>query len=358
MPDSLDAWLARDLWGIPFRAWLIALAVSLASAGALLFFRRLVITRWKAIAERTETKIDDFLVAVISRTSAPLLLGAALAIGALTLNLTEGVRRWVALALTALVIVQVGAWFSWLVRLYVEHRFGEGADEDPSKRTGMAILRIMAQTAVWSLVALLLLDQVGVDITALIAGLGVVGIAVGLALQSVLGDLFASVSILLDKPFVVGDFIIVGDFSGTVEEIGIKTVRVRGLGGEQVIFANNDLLQSRLRNFKSMQERRILFQIGIVYETPVDKVEAVPAIIREIIEATENTRFDRAHFIRYGDFALVFEVVYYVQGNEFVTYADAQQKINLEIFRRLQAQGIDFAYPTQTLLLRQESPAS
>jgi len=167
----------------------------------------------------------------------------------------------------------------------------------------------------------------------------------------VLGDLFASISIVLDKPFVIGDFIIVGDMLGTVEHIGIKTTRVRSLFGEQLIFSNNDLLNSRIRNYKRMDERRIVFSIGVVYQTPYEKLSAIPGMVREIVEAQEQTRFDRAHFSKFGDFALIYEIVYYVKIPDYNAYMDIQEAINLEIYRKFQEQGIEFAYPTQTVFV-------
>jgi small-conductance mechanosensitive channel len=214
------------------------------------------------------------------------------------------------------------------------------------------MLALAARVGLWALVLLVALDNLGVNITALVAGLGVGGVAVALATQNILGDLFASVSILLDKPFVPGDFVVVGDFMGTVEQIGIKTTRVRSLGGEQIVFANNDLLQSRLRNYKRMGERRALFRVGVTYQTPVDKVVAIPEMLRTIVQNQTGTRFDRAHFASYGDFALTFEVVYYVLSPDYNRFMDVQQAINLDVFRTFHGQAIEFAYPTQTLLLQ------
>ncbi len=175
---------------------------------------------------------------------------------------------------------------------------------------------------------LLALDNLGVDVTALVAGLGVGGIAVALAVQSILGDLFASLSIVLDKPFVIGDFIIVGDLLGTVENVGIKTTRVRSLSGEQLIFSNADLLNSRIRNYGRMYERRVVFTVGVTYDTPRHKLE---------------------------DFSLDFETVYYVQDPAYNLYMDIQQAINLELYQRFADEGIEFAYPTQTLFLAKET---
>jgi small-conductance mechanosensitive channel len=188
----------------------------------------------------------------------------------------------------------------------------------------------------------------------LIAGLGVGGIAVALAAQNILGDLFASLSIVVDKPFVVGDFIVIDDFLGTVDRIGLKTTRLRSLSGEQLIFSNADLLKSRIRNYRFMRERRIVFSFGVEYETPLPALETIPGTVREIIEAQERTRFDRAHFKSYGASALDFEVVYYVLVPEFNTYMDIQQAINFELFRRFADAGIGFAYPTQKLYVSRQ----
>ena len=206
-------------------------------------------------------------------------------------------------------------------------------------------------TWISGVVLLLALDNLGVDITALVAGLGVGGIAVALAVQNILGDLFASLSIVLDKPFEVGDFIVVGEFLGTVENVGLKTTRVRSLGGEQLVFANSDLLGARVRNYKRMQERRILFRFGVLYQTPPDQLEQIPVMVREIIEALPEVRFDRAHFFTFGDSSYDFEVVYWMQTPEYNRYMDTQQAINLALVRRFAEADIDFAYPTRTLFV-------
>jgi small-conductance mechanosensitive channel len=169
----------------------------------------------------------------------------------------------------------------------------------------------------------------------------------------VLGDIFNSLSIVLDKPFEVGDYVVVGDIRGNVERIGIKTTRLRSLTGEQIIFANSDLVGSRIQNFKSLTERRALFQFGVTYQTPAAKLEEIPAMVRKIIEGVGLTRVDRVHFASYGDSALLFEVVYYVLSREYVDYMDVQHEINLALFRTFEGEGIEFAYPTQTLYLKQ-----
>jgi small-conductance mechanosensitive channel len=202
------------------------------------------------------------------------------------------------------------------------------------------------------IVFLLILDNLGVNITGLVAGLGIGGIAVALAVQNILGDLFASLSIVLDKPFMIGDYVVVDTLSGTVEHIGLKTTRIRSLSGEQLIFSNNDLLKSRIRNYKRMEERRIVFGFGVIYQTPVEKLIRIKKQVAEIIEKQEHARLDRVHFKEYGDSSLNFEVVYFVDDPAYALYMDIQENINLELFRRFTEEGIEFAYPTRTLYVQ------
>jgi len=199
---------------------------------------------------------------------------------------------------------------------------------------------------------LLILDNFGVNITGLVAGLGIGGIAVALAVQNILGDLLASLSIVLDKPFVIGDFIVVDSLSGTIEHIGLKTTRIRSLNGEQLIFSNNDLLKSRIRNFKRMSERRVVFHLGVVYQTSLEQLKIIKKIVAEIIEKRQKVRFDRVHFKEYSSSSLIYEVVYYVSSPDFNVYMDIQETINLEILQRFQEEKIEFAYPTQTLYVQ------
>jgi small-conductance mechanosensitive channel len=177
-------------------------------------------------------------------------------------------------------------------------------------------------------------------------------VAIALAAQSVLGDLFASLSIILDKPFVLGDTITVDDLSGTVEHIGLKTTRVRSSSGEQLVFSNNDLLRSRIHNLKRMRERRVAFTIGVTYETPLAKLTGLSALLRDIVQAQPRVRWERADFKSYGDSALVFEVVYFVLDPDGNLHLDTQHAINFAIFEQFRRHGIEFAHPTHTILLR------
>ena len=237
------------------------------------------------------------------------------------------------------------------IRAYVATYTDRKITDDPASVTTIRALGFLATAVVWAAVFLVALDNLGVRVTAMVAGLGIGGVAIALAVQNILGDLFASLSIILDKPFVYGDFISVGDMSGTVEKVGLKTTRIRSISGEQLIFSNSDLLQSRVRNYKRMMERRVVFSIGVVYRTTREQLEAIPGIIRDAIEALPQLRFDRAHFKTFGPSSLDVEVVYYVLSPDFSIYMDRQQAINLTILDRFNDAGIDFAFPTSTVLI-------
>jgi len=228
-----------------------------------------------------------------------------------------------------------------LIQTYTQKNLGT----DAARVTTVTTLGFLARLALWTVIALLVLQNVGVNVTALVTGLGIGGIAVALAAQNVLGDLLASLSIMLDKPFVLGDFIIVGDQMGTVEKIGIKTTHLRSLSGEQLIISNADLLKSRIRNCKRMQERRIAFTVGVSYQTPPEKVELVSKLLREAVERETNIRFDRAHFKGFAASALEFETVYFVLSPDYNLYMDIQQSMNLWLLNRFAEEGIKFAFP-------------
>jgi small-conductance mechanosensitive channel len=220
---------------------------------------------------------------------------------------------------------------------------------DAARQRNLKGIMTVIKVLVWGLGIALLLDNLGYRISAVIAGLGIGGIAVALAAQTILGDLFSYFSIFFDRPFETGDFIIVDDYLGSVEHIGIKTTRLRSLSGEQIIFSNTDLTSSRLRNYKRMDTRRVLFTIGVTYQTPLSQLKEIPELLAEIIRGREDSIFDRAHFFSYGDFSLIFEVVYYVKSKDYGVYMDIQQEINFAIMDEFEKRGIEFAYPTQTL---------
>lgn len=338
------------------RTWLIAAGVFAATLVVLVGIRELVVRRLGALAKRTKTHTDDVIVSVLKRTRYFFLVALSTAGAALTLVLTERVQHILEVAITLAILVQMGLWANqavdlWLRRLTAEKQ----AATDLESVTTLNALGILGRIILWTVVFLLALQTFGINVTALVTGLGVAGIAVALAVQNVLGDLLASLAIVLDKPFVVGDFIIVDNLPGTVEEVGLKTTRVRSLGGEQLIFSNADLLKARIRNFKRMQERRILFGYGVEYGTPPEVLRALPGVVKEIVDGIEQARFDRSHFKGFGDSSLDFETVYYVTVPDYATYMDVQQRINLALYDRVQALGASFAFPTRTVWMRSEA---
>lgn len=338
------------------RDWLIAVGLAIVSIIALRLAQALARRRLESLAHRTETRLDDLAADLANRTRFLFLLLIGIYVGSLALSLPEG---WGLGLRTAVIIglwIQAGFWGSGLVRYFISTRIErEQLEDDAAGATTISALGAAASVVLWAVVVLMALDNIpGVEVTTLLAGLGIGGIAVGLALQNILGDLFASLAIALDKPFVIGDFIIIGDYMGTVEKIGLKTTRVRSLSGEQIVFSNSDLLNSRVRNYKVMFERRVVFEFGILYETPTEKVEHVSDIVEELIKDQETARFDRAHFKSFGASSLDFEVVYYVLDPAYNVYMDIQEQINLALMQRLKAQGIGFAYPTRTVYMAEE----
>jgi len=344
--------LDYTLLGNSLQTWLISLTVAIAVVFLLLMAKRLVVKRLSAMAARTVTQIDDLLVELLRHGKAWFLLLVGVFAGALFLSLPETVMKVVRSAVVIALLIQAGIWAGLVINFYLQSYRRRRLQKDPGSVTTLSALVLFGKITVWAVVLLLALDNLGINVTALIAGLGVGGIAVALAVQNILGDLLASLSIVLDKPFVVGDFIVIDDHLGSVEYVGLKTTRVRSLSGEQLVFSNSDLLKSRIRNYGRMYERRVVFAIGVTYETPRDKMEKIPGILRSAVEQQKDTRFDRAHFKAYGDFALQFEIVYYVLLADYNRYMDIQQAINFYILEQFEREGIEFAYPTRTLWLK------
>jgi len=331
--------------------WGTAFVAAVAIYAVLSVLRRTVGSRLKNMADNTATDLDDFIADIVRvRTKKILFLALAVYGASLFLVLPPDFKRVLLGAVFVFLFLQVGLWGNGIINFLITRRAAKDG-EDGLNLEAYSVITWIAKAGLWTIVVLLALNNLGIEITALIAGLGISGIAVALAVQNILGDLFASLSIVMDRPFIIGDFIIVGDQMGTVEHVGLKTTRVRSLSGEQIVFSNTDLLGSRIRNFRRMNERRILFTLGVTYQTPADKLERIPGMIREIIEAQEQVRFDRAHFASYGDFSLNFEMVYWVLDRDYALYMEIQQEINLALFRKFEQEGIEFAYPSQTIFL-------
>ncbi|MET1077144.1 MAG: mechanosensitive ion channel family protein [Pseudomonas sp.] len=284
---------------------------------------------------------------MLSRTSGVLLLVFSLMIGLKVVGLPPRWESSLAHGWFVVLAFQVALWCDCGIRLWVDRLLHEpGKVRNPVTTTLIGILlRLLA----WTLMLLSVLANLGVDITALVASLGVGGIAIALAVQTLLSDVFASLSIGVDKPFELGDFIVFGEVAGSIEHIGLKTTRIRSLSGEQIVCSNAELLKQTLHNYKRMEQRRIVFKFGVTYNTPPQKVRQIGAVVAQIIQGIELTRFDRAHFATFDDYQLTFEVVYFVLSAEYNRYMDIQQEINLGLLERFAEMQVQFAFPTQSL---------
>lgn len=315
----------------------------------LIILKKVILTRLKSLSGRGKINWMESLFDALSQAKLLILLIISIYIGLQGLTLSETVSKYMQVMAFCAFFVQIGLWLRILLNGWIATYREKQIKTNPAALTTLGAVKFAGHSLIWLAVTLLILDNIGMDITALVAGLGVGGIAVALAVQNILGDLFASLSIILDKTFVVGDFIIIDDYLGSVESIGLKTTRIRSLSGEQIVFSNTDLLKGRIRNYGRMFERRVVVTLGVTYDTPREKLEAIPNIIKDAIEEQDNVRFDRAHFFKYADFSLNFEYVYYVLSPDYNEYMDIQQAINLTIHEQFESKNIDFAFPTRTI---------
>lgn len=346
--------LNYTFFGNPVSDWLMAVAATVMLFSLARIAKAILLKQFKRMASANDTPWYDISVKILERIHFLFLMIAAVYAGTLILSLPDAAVNLAANVFLIALLLQTGRLVSQAIRSAFEHYRRQQLQKNADAVTMLSSVSFLTRMLLWIVLLLVALDNFGVNITALVAGLGVGGVAVALAVQNILGDIFASFSIVLDKPFVIDDFIIVGDHMGTVEYVGLKTTRIRSLSGEQLIFANQDLLGSRIRNFKRMFERRVVFSIGILYQTPLEKVEMIPGMIKQIVEDQNAVRFDRAHFKEYGAYSLNFEIVYWVLDPDYNLYMDIQQAINLAIYRQFAREGIEFAYPTQTLFIQGE----
>lgn len=335
----------------PAGIWLRSLVFALVLTLFLKFILRLVSSRLRKVVARTRLRWDDVAVDLIDGLKPFVIFSWLFYMIVKPLEVSKGADQPLDVLVVAVSVYQIGIWGLYVLRRWHQDVLQEKVKSDPSGASALGLLYISFQALFLTIIVLIGLSNIGVDIGALLAGLGVGGIAVALAAQNVLGDLLASLSIVLDKPFVVGDFIIVGSEMGTVEEIGVKTTRVRSLSGELLIFSNKDLLESRIRNYKRMFQRRVVQSFGVTYDTDPDKMDAIPGWVKSFIEEDPKLKFDRCHFMKFGDSSLDFEMVFYVLDSDYNVFMDAQQRLLMKIVRRFAAEEVDFAFPTRTLVV-------
>lgn len=345
----MNDWITNTAFlDIPITEWMFCIGAVVVSFIVLRLVWGLLLARLTKVFGHTSNQVDDLLLEVVKDTKSLTFAMISVLIGIQFLDIPE---RWADRIdhLWFLVIgIQVALWLSKGVTLWAQGRFnphGVQAHNPVITR----IISWMIKTVFWSILLLAVLSNMGVDITAFVASLGVGGIAVALAVQNILGDLFASLSIGLDKPFEIGDFIISGEIMGSVELIGLKTTHIRSLEGEQVVISNTELLKRVIHNYKRMATRRVAFTFGVTYDTPIEQIREIPPAVKRIVEGAGDLRFDRAHFKGFAASSLDFEVVYILNTGDYNIYMDTQQKINLGIMEELQARNVDFAFPTMTL---------
>lgn len=311
------------------------------------------IVRLRKVSALTDNYVDDLILNVLSVTRQFFIIGVSLFVGFQALHLDNTHGHYADKVFIILMAFQIIIWGKEAVRSWVEITI-QKKNNDPSVKTSLGFVGLILKVVLVVTVILFTLNNLGVNVTTFIAGLGVGGIAIALATQNILGDLFSSLSIVMDKPFVVGDFISIGEWQGTIEHIGLKTTRLRSVNGEQIVVSNSDLLASKIRNYKRMDERRVVFQLGVTYSTKREDLKRAPELIENIIKKYEYTRFDRAHFLGFGASSLNIDVVYFITKPDFNFYADTHQKILLEIGEVFEKNGLDFAFPTQTIILEKK----
>jgi small-conductance mechanosensitive channel len=340
----------QTYFGNTVALYITAAAIFIIAIMVILVVKTIVLGRLKKWAATTQTSVDDFIIRGVEKTIIPLLYFIGFYIAINTLSLDPRISRGVYIISVILITYFVVRLIINVIRYSLNAYLLRKGEPETKQRQVRGILTFV-NFFLWSIGIVFLLDNLGFEISAVIAGLGIGGIAIALAAQTILGDLFSYFVIFFDRPFEIGDFIIVGDKLGAVEYIGIKTTRIRSLSGEQIIFSNTDLVNSRLHNYKRMERRRISFSIGVVYQTKARQLAEIPDLIKGLIESLPDTTFDRAHFAKYGDSSLIFEMVYFVQSPDYNTYMNIHQRLNLMIFEEFEKRGIEFAYPTQTLFL-------
>ena len=356
----MQEFLNQTFWGNTVQSYLIAAGIFIGASLIIFIFRKVVISRLRRWAESTETKLDDLLIRGLQKSIIPVLNILVFYFAVKTLSLHPKVERAVdvisVILITYFIIKMITAALRFGLDSYIKSKSTE--EEEAQRRIKqMRGITAIVSFFIWVLGFIFLLDNLGFEITTVIAGLGIGGIAIALAAQAVLGDLFSYFVIFFDRPFEIGDFIVIGEFRGNIEHIGIKTTRVRSLSGEQLVFGNSDLTSSRIQNFKRMDRRRVVFKLGVTYQTPADKIEQAIKIVEQIIIDHPDVTYDRGHFATFGAFSLDLEFVYFVLSNDYNQYMNIQQDVNFRVLREFEKLGVAFSYPTQTLFVNKTEKA-
>ena len=332
-------WLETTVLSIPLWNWVLMLAAVTGILTILLWLRGRIRGRLSRQGTEEHAKATHLILRVVASTNVLALFALSLLLGVKLLELPPSWSAAIAQLWFVAVVIQVASWLntaiSFLLERYRERHPG-------TNLVTLTLIGYALRTVLWAVAGLAILDNLGVNITAFIASLGIGGVAVALAAQVVLGDLFASAAIGLDKPFEAGDFVVVGNIAGTIEYVGLKTTRIRSLGGEQIVCSNTELLKQTIQNYKRMDLRRVAFRFIVAYGATAEQVVAIDRAVRDHIDGVELAKFDRAHLLQFSERGLEFEVVYYVLSADYNVYMDIQQDINLAIMRAVHGQGLEF----------------
>lgn len=347
--DTLNFVLDLKYWDNSLRSYAWALGLFLVFWMLLYLFQRVILRGLTSHARRSPSPVDDFVTLQLSKFGFFFYLTVSLYFACRELKLSHTVDLFLLYAMLTIVTFRLARIVQATIGFTFERAMHVAGEDTRLQMSSLRTFNWLINGLIWLIAGLFVLSNFGINITSFVAGLGIGGIAIALAAQSILGDLFASLTILLDKPFRVGDVITIGDITGTVEQIGVKTCRLRSVTGEQVIIGNSDLTSNRIRNMKRMQERRVLARFGLRYDTPADQLQSVPDLLKEIVFKQPQIRLDHVHFVAFGDFALIYELVYFVLSADYMLYMDLQQKINFEILEAFDSRKIRFAFPTQTV---------
>ncbi len=335
-------------YGNTLMDYLISIAIFILSLLVIFIVKNVIIRKLKQLVDKSATNLDNLIVDLIERKIVPFLYLGTFYFSMQGLKMAPAVQKVFTVSISLLLTILIVRAASVLISVILEQRWAS-SDKNISRRNAFRSLLTGIQIVMWAIAVVMLLDNFGVNISTLVTGLGIGGIAIAIASQAVLGDLFSYFTIIFDRPFEIGDFIIVGDRMGTVEHIGMKSTRVRSLSGEQLVFRNTDLTDSRISNYKRMENRRVVFSIGVTYDTNIDSLKEIPSKIKTIIDSIPLTKFDRSHFSAFGSSSLTIETVYNVKSADYNTYMDIHQQINFRILEEFKAMGVQFALPTQIL---------
>ncbi len=352
MVFDFTAFLDYEIFNNTGKAYLTAAILAIAGIILLKLFKRLVVLRLKAVASRTKTEVDDVLVNILHDMHWPLYFVISAYIATKTLVLPTAVSKVFHYALI-IGVIYYGTRalldiIDFITNKLIQKREKNGGTHEAS--VIKTLVRIL-KWVIWIIALLTVVSNLGFNVTTLVAGLGIGGLAIAFAFQKILEDIFSSISIYFDKPFEIGDFIIVGEHMGVVKKVGIKSTRIQALQGEEIIISNRELTSIRIQNFKKMQKRRVVFKFGVVYGTSNAKLEKALGIVKDVVKKAKLAELDRVHFNEFGNFSLNFEAVYYLKSSEYNDYMDTQQEINMGIKEGFEREKIEFAFPTQTIVL-------